>query len=270
MPQQPAHPLATDAALRRRLISLARRWLGSGQDAPDLVQDTYLRTALGPLPPDEAGRQAWLTTVLHHLCIDQRRRQSRLEALLSDRMPADWWCTEPIELDSPEHLAAQGEQVEQALTHLTQQLTPAEVAAVLLHEVFELSHLELGVLSGRTEVASRQHLRRTLQRLRSTTRSGRNPPVPTDEDSAELRALCRQALVQHDPSGLIALLGATRPLALSAPPVAATVRPPHPQPAPGRSQTRIVQAQGRLMLAVSLGDQFLCLLPLGCTAPAEA
>ncbi len=74
---QASHPLAEDRALRRRLLALARRWLADGSEAEDLVQDTYLRTATGDLPPTAAGHEAWLVTVLRHLCIDVLRRRER-------------------------------------------------------------------------------------------------------------------------------------------------------------------------------------------------
>lgn len=54
------HPLASDAALRRRLLALARRWVGHGADAEDLVQDAYLRTAQEACrKPRQGVRPGW-------------------------------------------------------------------------------------------------------------------------------------------------------------------------------------------------------------------
>ena len=61
------HPLAADANLRRRLLGLARQWLGDAAGAEDLLHDAYLRTADGTLPPSASGQEAWLVTVLRNL-----------------------------------------------------------------------------------------------------------------------------------------------------------------------------------------------------------
>lgn len=208
------HPLADDTALRKRLTALARRWLAHSDEAQDLVQDAYLRTAAASLPSTSAGREAWLVTVLHHLCIDFLRRQGRYQDILAQvvqEMPQG-----PDE-DWPQRLADQAQRVEAALAHLSQTLAPEDAAVVLLYEIFEFSHAELGSLSGRSEDASRQHLHRLLKRLRSTP-----PAVPgpqdeaQDDDAAYLLALCRHALAQRDPGGLVAVLRACRPQTMAA------------------------------------------------------
>lgn len=202
----PSHPLSHDDALRKRLTALARRWLAQGAAAEDLVQDTYLRTATAALPPTESGQEAWLVTVLHHLCIDFLRRQGRYQAILADATGAGGAAaTAPDEAD-PQRLAEQAQRVQAALAHVSHTLAPADAAAVLLYEIFEFSHAELGALAGRSEDAARQHLHRLLRRLRSTPARD-----DTDEDSGYLFALCRLALAQRDPGGLVALLRASNP-----------------------------------------------------------
>ncbi|WP_345250705.1 RNA polymerase sigma factor [Pigmentiphaga soli] len=201
--------------MRKRLIALARRWLAHGSEAEDLVQDAYLRTAAGALPPTEAGREAWLVTVLHHLCIDFLRRQGRYRTILAQaaeetpHRPDDDW---------PQRLADQAQRVEAALAHLSRTLAPGDAAAVLLYEIFGFSHAELGSLAGRSEDASRQHLHRLLRRLRSTPIGPRPDEIEEEEgdDAAYLFALCRHALTQRDPGGLVAVLRACRPQAMAA------------------------------------------------------
>ncbi|GAA0489300.1 RNA polymerase sigma factor [Pigmentiphaga daeguensis] len=208
-----SHPLADDKALRKRLIALARRWLAHGGEAEDLVQDAYLRTAGGALPPTQAGREAWLVTVLHHLCIDFLRRQGRYQAVLAQAAEAA-----PGEPDGdwPQRLADQAQRVEAALLHLCRTLAPGDAAAVLLYEVFGFSHAELGSLAGRSEEASRQHLHRLLRRLRSRLPVDHGPDEDGQEDTAYLFALCRHALARRDPGGLIAVLRACRPQMMAA------------------------------------------------------
>lgn len=263
MTPTPPHPLATDTALRRRLTALARRWMGQGNEAEDMVQEAYLRTALGGLPDSEAGQQAWLTTVVHHLCIDAVRRQVRYQAVLAEV------ASDTQDLDSPERLTGQDQQVRKALLQLVQRLAPEDVAAVLLYEVFELGHAELGELSGRSEAASRQHMHRLLRRLKFE--DGVTDPYSKDRlaaDNDAVLALCRLAMVQRDAGGLRALLQAARPMALAA------AGDCHPEASVGESgaggtSTGLMLVQGRLALAVCLGGVLLCVLPLGCNTVVE-
>ncbi|MFC4275125.1 RNA polymerase sigma factor [Achromobacter aloeverae] len=214
----PLHPLAEDAALRRRLIALARRWLPQADEAEDLVHDVYLRTAAGGLPATASGREAWLVTVLRHLCIDYRRRQERYLAILAQ---AGDDAVHTLQDDQPPQQADQAERVDAALAHLSRTLAPGDAAALLLYEMFEFSHAELAALAGRSEEASRQHLHRLLRRLRAAPplHRRRDPDAAAadpDEDAVYLYALCRQALAQRDPGGLIAVLRASTPQAMAA------------------------------------------------------
>jgi RNA polymerase sigma factor (sigma-70 family) len=263
MTPTPSHPLATNTALRRRLTALARRWMGQGNEAEDMVQEAYLRTALGGLPGSEAGQHAWLTTVVHHLCIDAVRRRARYQAVLGQV------GGETQDLASPEHLTDQDQQVLNALLHLVQRLAPEDVAAVLLYEVFELGHAELGELSGRSESASRQHMHRLLRRLKFDGDATDQPAKDRLEaDNDAVLALCRLAMVQRDASGLMALLQTSRPMALAA---AGGCHPEASASAAGEggTSTRLMLVQGRLALAVCLGGVLLCVLPLGCNTAAE-
>jgi RNA polymerase sigma-70 factor (ECF subfamily) len=200
--------LADNEALRRRLVALARHWLAHGNDADDLVHDAWLRTADGTLPAEANSREAWLVTVLRNLCIDAWRRQGRYQAIL-EQLAEDG--TPAYGEDHPEQLAEQARRVEQALLRLVRTLAPGDVAVVLLYEVFGFSHAELGVLAGRTEAASRQQLRRLLQRLHQIT----TEDDPEDDDADCLLALCRMALAQRDPTALVAVLRASRPQAMA-------------------------------------------------------
>jgi RNA polymerase sigma factor (sigma-70 family) len=250
------HLLATDAALRRRLMGLARRWLGQGTDAEDMVQEAFLRTAHGGMPADDAGRQAWLTTVVHHLCIDLLRRQARHDEVLAQ-------IGSPPVLDdqSPERLVEQAQGIEAALSYLIARLPPPDVAAVLLYEIFEMGHAELGALAGRSEAASRQHMHRTLRRLQGPADLTQRPFGARDDDDGDtLLSLCRMAIDQRHPGGLIALLQTMRPSALSA----GTGSHFGAARSVGRgTTTELLLVQGRLTLAVRLGGVLLCLLPLG-------
>nr|WP_278253172.1 RNA polymerase sigma factor [Bordetella petrii] len=246
--------MAGDAALRRRLMALARQWLAHASEAEDVVQDTYVRTADGAMPAAAASREAWLVTVLRHLCIDAWRRQGRYASVLEQAAQDHG---HDLDDDPPQRLAGQGQRVGQALRLLVGALPPGDVAAVLLYEVFGYSHAELGALAGRSEAASRQRLHRLLQRLR-----GAGPaPIADDEDQACLFALCRQALAQRDPALLVAVLRAARPQAMLA-----RWQAPHggPDSAAGpSSRTRLIQCGNQLALLIVTEDGAIAWLPLG-------
>ena len=247
------HPLADDKALHRRLISLARHWLRDRGEAEDLVQDAYLRMADVGVPRNTNSREAWLVTVLRHLCIDAWRRQGRYQAVLG-QVAEDW--APDFDDDHPEHVADHAQRVERALRHLVHILPAGDVAAVLLYEVFGWSHAELGALAGRTEEASRQQLRRMLQRLRQT----RPAEVLVDEDQACLFALCQLALAQRSPAGLVAVIRVARPQGMKA-----SAQAMRSGPAGGGEppRTQLVQIDNQLALMIQAGDGPVAWLPLG-------
>ncbi len=245
-----SHPLAVDEVLRRRLIALARQWLDQKEQAEDLVQDTWLRTADGKLPVTTSSREAWLITVLRHLCIDTWRRQSRYQVVLDQFSETN--ATSVVE--TPEKLAEQAQRVEQALCRLTHALPADDVALVLLYEVFDFGHAELGELSGRSEAASRQHLRRVLQRLRH---NDRDDPI---DNSCYLLALCQLAVAQRDPSGLVAVLRTSRLQAIA---LSAQALPLNSGESARQPTTRLFQIGNLLTLLSQTPCGLVALLPLG-------
>ncbi|GAA0762810.1 sigma-70 family RNA polymerase sigma factor [Ideonella azotifigens] len=243
----PPHPLACDPALRRRLTSLARLWLGNHADAEDVVQDAYLRSPV--LPQGAQAQQAWLLTVVRNLCTDLQRHHGMVRRKHAEAGPA------LAVAESAEAEALLADEVRAALRHVAQHLAPEDAAAVLLHEVFDFEHAEIARLAGRAEAASRQRLHRALRKLRAAA-----PAHPRDDADSPLFALCWHALQQHSPAALIALL---RPPTLSC-----TAAGAAPQAGGGSGiQPTVLQLHGRLMLAVRLGGAaggpLLCLLPLG-------
>lgn len=137
-------------------------------------------------------------------------------------------------------------------------LPAGEVAAVLLYEVFGWSHAELGELAGRTEDASRQQLRRMLQRLRQAIPA----ELPVDEDQSCLFALCQLALAQRNPAGLVAVIRVASPQGMKASAqamhsgFAGAAEPP---------RTQLVQIDHQLALMIQIGDGPVAWLPLGET-----
>src|SRR4051794_3719961 len=62
----------------QRLFRVARRLSGSGDDARDLVQETFLRAARAPasIPVGTSHEEAWLVRVLVNICRDRWRQDA--------------------------------------------------------------------------------------------------------------------------------------------------------------------------------------------------
>lgn len=243
------HYLSQFPALRGRLVRAAARMLGGPADAEDVVQDSYLRALEAGDGPGPDSVQAWLTTVMQNLAIDRLRRDGWMQRWLRD---AEGLAPE---VPSAEAEAAQAESIEQALRLIAARLSPADGAAVLLREVFELSYSEIAEVSGKTDAGCRQQLHRALMRLRS----GETPPSERTQDEAETEAafhLYSQALQNRDAHVLLAMLrqSATRAVVRSAA-TGATTAP--------NAACQVTHVGGQLGLVLMLGHQFVCVLPLG-------
>ncbi|WP_308789336.1 sigma-70 family RNA polymerase sigma factor [Variovorax boronicumulans] len=241
-------------ALRSRLVRTAARLLGTHAEAEDVVQDTYLRALEAGDAAPPASTQAWLTTVVRHLAIDRLRREDWMRRWLHDAGDVH-----APEASSAEADAAQAESVERALRLLASKLSPADGAALLLHEVFEASFKEIAQASGKTEAACRQQVHRALLRLRQDRHA---------DDEHERAAspahfqVYRQALLQCDAAPLRALLRTPPTRAFSASASATPASTPH-------TVCQLVHLGGQLGLVLTLGDKVLCVLPLEATQPEE-
>src|SRR5688572_18811964 len=74
-------------AHHQRLFRLARRLSRCGEDAHDLVQETFLRAAKAAhsIPDGHASEEAWLARVLINICRDRWRSAAvRLRADVGD------------------------------------------------------------------------------------------------------------------------------------------------------------------------------------------
>lgn len=237
---------------RRRLVRAATRLLGP-VDAEDAVQDAYVR-ALEAQTRELNVAQAWLLTVMRHLAIDRLRRRHWMQQWLAETSDGVWASP------SAETEAALSEEVARAMRLLAAHLTPADGAAVLLHEVFEVGHAEIARASGRSEAGSRQQLRRALLRMRQAGGAPGPRPDPELEPSEEtLFRLYLQSLRLRDPQTLWAML--------RQPPIRAVaeVCPMASDAAsvPPVTSCGVVQVGGQLGLVLTLDGVALCVLPLG-------
>ncbi|RFP08267.1 RNA polymerase sigma-70 factor [Duganella sp. BJB488] len=154
--------LATFAALRPRLFSIAYRMLGTRADAEDVVQDAWLRWH-GSDQQAVQSAEAWLVTVTTRLAID------RLRARMAERESyVGWWLPEPlVELDehTPESSAELASEVSMAFLWVLERLSPEERAAFLMRQVFEHDYADIAGMLGKSESACRQMVHRAQERV---------------------------------------------------------------------------------------------------------
>jgi RNA polymerase sigma factor (sigma-70 family) len=189
--------LETFEASRRRLLSIAYRMLGSLAEAEDVVQDTWLRWhAAGPL--DLATPVAWLTTVATRLAIDRLRRLKREQHLLPEAWLDD---TLPSGEDDVERLC----ELSYGVLLMLQRLSPDERAALLLHEVFDVPHAQIGtILHVKTE-----HSRQLVRRAKARVQTGPARRGASNADSAALAQAFVDAIRRHDEDAVVRLLTAS-------------------------------------------------------------
>lgn len=182
-------------AERPRLLRVAYGILGSIGEAEDVVQEAWLR-----LERTDASQiddlAAWLTTVVGRLALDalgsaRRRRETYVGEWLPEPLVAEPGAGD--ELD---------EKVTTALMVVLERLSPAERAAFLLHDVFDLPFEEVAATVGRTPAAVRQ----LASRARRQVEAGR-PRFPASPEEHERVALAfATAWQEGDLEGLVALL----------------------------------------------------------------
>jgi RNA polymerase sigma-70 factor, ECF subfamily len=154
-------------AHQARLFRLARRLAGSGDDARDLVQETFLRAARSPesVPDGASHEEAWLVRVLINICRDRWRQV----AVRRFHQPA---LTPRTSSAHPEPALIAKSLVWQALG----QLPPRRRAILILYELEGTGIPAIARLLGVTAVTVRWHLsvgRREMARVLTT---GERPP----------------------------------------------------------------------------------------------
>ncbi len=139
-----------------RLRALAYRMLGSHADAADAVQDTATKW-LSADRSDILNPEAWLVRTCTRASIDLLRRRKR-EAYVGP------WLPEPS-TDEPAEAPALAESVRLAFLLMLERLSPAERAALLLHDVFDEDYGAIAAALGSSEAAARQHVSRARRRI---------------------------------------------------------------------------------------------------------
>jgi len=172
--------------------------LGSGTEADDAVQETWLRLN-NSNTNDVANVGGWLTTVVARICLDMlRSRKSRREEAL------DAEIVESIAdiKNDPEQDTLLADSVGVALLVVLDTLSPAERIAFVLHDVFDLPFDEIAPIVDRTPDATRQLASRARRRVR-------DGELPSNSDLQSQRVVVNAflaALRAGDFEGMLAVL----------------------------------------------------------------
>lgn len=194
-------PEARFTALRPLLFSVAYRLLGRPADAEDVVQESWLRYARAP--EDVRDPRSWLIQVVTRLCLDQLRSAHERHELA-----AGVWLPEPVltgesVAEDPLEAVERRELLSMGALAMLQQLSPAERAALVLHEAIGLSHGEVAEVIDVSEAASRQLLSRARRHVAADP--ARQPAPPAATHRRLLDAL-RAAFDTGDTGGLVGML----------------------------------------------------------------
>ncbi len=145
----------------RHCFWVAWRLTNSTQDAEDLVQEAFLklwmkREELGDIKNDEA----YLTTLVRHLFLDQRRRK---HIDMDDAAPED---LPPMDGDDLMQQVETHDEVEQ-VTRLIGHLPQKQQQVIIMHDIEQLSDEEINRQTGLSHVNIRTLLSRARKNLRA-------------------------------------------------------------------------------------------------------
>jgi RNA polymerase sigma-70 factor (ECF subfamily) len=193
--------LATFAAHRPLMFSIAYRMLGSSSDAEDVVQDTYLRWERADVDAIRSPKD-YLSAMVTRLSIDYlRSARVRREVYVGP------WLPEPlVGVDEHDPLAAAtlAESLSTAFLVLLERLTPMQRAAFLLREVFAFDYAEVARILDTTEANARQLVQRAKQHIAS----GRPRFSPDREAASALAERFLTACNEGDMDALMEMLSA--------------------------------------------------------------
>jgi len=141
-----------------RVRGMAYRFVGSGPDADDIAQETFIRLwQAAPRYEPSATFTTWMYRIVVNLCLDRKRRVARAPQRLEDEhdVPQDSSAA-PIE---------QAETVE-AVRRAIDALPERQRTVLLLHRYESLSYREIAQVTQWSESAVESLLVRAYQGLR--------------------------------------------------------------------------------------------------------
>ena len=184
---------------RPLLFSIAYRMLGSASDAEDVLQDAWLRYRAADRSSIRSPK-AFATTIVTRLCLDRlKSAKTKREEYIGP------WLPEPVltsEVEGPEAMLQRAESVTLAFLVLLEKLSPEERAVLLLKDVFQYDHAEIGEMLGISVESSRQ----LLHRAKTHLSAGRPHLTGTAESRRAVAERFARAFSSGDASALTSLL----------------------------------------------------------------
>ncbi|HET6482021.1 MAG TPA: sigma-70 family RNA polymerase sigma factor [Actinoplanes sp.] len=170
---------------RRRLLTMAYRWVGSAAVAEDIVSEAWIRWHR---VPDVLDHSAVLATIVSRLCSDHlKSARVRREEYVGADLP------EPAGVDpsTPDRVFEHNEEVELVARRLLERLSPAERAVMVLRHGFEYSYRDVADVLGIREASCRQLYNRGRARLAVSNDRFAAEPAKQAELAARLAAASR-------------------------------------------------------------------------------
>ncbi|GAA3527498.1 sigma-70 family RNA polymerase sigma factor [Nonomuraea rosea] len=202
---------------RVELTGYCYRMLGSGFEAEDAVQETFVR-AWRTYDPDRGPLRSWLFHLATNICLDMLRGpQRRARAMdlapaavpgadLGVPLPPERWIqpipdTMALPAD-PAELAVARETIRLAFVAALQRLAPRQRAVLILRDVLKWSAAETATLLETTVTSINSTLQRARAKLPATS-----PPMPSSGAvDEELLARYVSAFERYDVAALVSLL----------------------------------------------------------------
>jgi RNA polymerase sigma-70 factor (ECF subfamily) len=187
--------------LRPVAFAIAYRMLGSASEADDIVQEALLRVDQALEAGERiASPRSFVATVTTRLAISElRSARARRERYVGE------WLPEPVITDSSEDPAQHAEMADSlslAMLVLLESLSPEQRAVLLLHDVFDFSHVEIAAILNKSE----DNVRQLATRARHHVEERRPRFQTTRKQRDELARRFFAAVEEGDLAGLEALL----------------------------------------------------------------
>jgi RNA polymerase sigma factor (sigma-70 family) len=146
---------------RERLIAFARRLLaGTGHDAEDVVQDSFIRALAGLRATDAAMHlRPWLYMIVRNRAMDELRRPSRVAAELDDVVHLH-----PVEDADPARRAIEREQLRDVVAEIGR-LPERQRLALVMREFDGATHVVMADRLGTSIPATKSLLVRARTTL---------------------------------------------------------------------------------------------------------
>lgn len=151
-----------------KIYKLALHMTGSHADAEDVVQDVFYKLFRDwAILSSKRNLSAWIHRVVTNACIDLlRARKKRAQTVESSSLEAA-----PLtgRLPEPGHLL-QSEELREKIENAVRELSPQQVACLILHDHEGLKPKEIAGILGVTPVTVRSYLCQARQRIKDLLR----------------------------------------------------------------------------------------------------